>query len=216
MRRFGWTRIFQNVLAVAGAVVLIGAFARLSEGWLFQWQPQLFTDASSGLNIEHLQATKLRNAIPPLSTLAAPAESVHGIRVVGRLEIHRLHVSTLVVEGDDAAALRLGVGHVPGSALGTPYGSGNTVLAGHRDTFFRCLRDIHVGDEVVLDIAGDLNRYRVTGLRIVPPSDVSVMKSAGTQQLTLITCYPFGFVGSAPNRLVVEAKPLSTAVLNAD
>lgn len=214
MKRTGRSKMWQNGLALAGVVLLITSFASLSEGWLFQWCPQLFTNVSSISQGQPGQASKHGGLIPPLSTLVVADRSFNGIRIAARLEIPRLHVSTLVVEGDGEKALRLGVGHVPGSALAETYG--NTVLAGHRDTFFRCLRHIQTGDEVVLDIAGDLHRYRVTRTRIVSPSDVAVMKSSGAAQLTLITCYPFGFIGSAPKRLVVDARPLPDMASVAD
>lgn len=206
MKLPGWTRILQTVLALAGAVLLVASFASLSEGWLFQWRPQLFTDAPRTSKVEAWQVSEKDNAIPPLHTLVMVADSPTGVQIVGRFEIPRLHVSTVVVEGDGEEPLRLGVGHVPGSALAGP--DGNTVLAGHRDTFFRCLRHIRIGDEVDFDVAGEPNRYRVTRTRIVPPSDVSVLNSSAEPQLTLITCYPFGFIGSAPKRLVVEARPM--------
>ncbi len=205
MKVQGCTRILQDVLALAGAVLLIASFANVCEGWLFQWRPQMFTTVPRSV-IASPQVSANAGTVPPLHTLVLPDHSPTELQVVGRFEIPRLHVSTLVVEGDSEQALRLGIGHVSGSALAGR--EGNTVLAAHRDTFFRCLRNIKIGDEVAFDMAGEPNRYRITRTRIVPPTDVSVMKNSGTAQLTLITCYPFGFIGSAPRRLVVEATPI--------
>jgi sortase A len=209
-----WTKLCQKSLALAGATFLIASLWDLSEGWLFQSHPRLFMKLSSAAKMPQWQALNSSDTVPPLATLAAGNKSADGIRTVGRLEIRRLHISRLVVEGDGENALRLGVGHVPGSALGGP--NGNTVLAGHRDTFFRCLRHIRIGDEVFLQVAGDLNRYRVTSMRIVSPGDGAVMKGSGGRQLTLITCYPFGFVGSAPKRLIVNATPVVDTASIAD
>jgi sortase A len=123
--------------------------------------------------------------------------------VVGRLEIPRLSLSTVVFEGADQDVLERGAGHVPGSAL--PGDRGNTVLAAHRDTFFRPLRDIRTGDLVKIHTPPNDSVYIVESARVVEPDDVDVLKPTAEPALTLITCYPFRYIGPAPERFVVRA-----------
>jgi sortase A len=123
--------------------------------------------------------------------------------LVGRLEIPGLHLVAMVQEGADARTLRRAVGHIPGTALpGLP---GNVGLAGHRDTFFRPLRQIRVSDAIQLETQNGTYRYRVQWTQIVGPRDVHVLSSTGGQSLTLVTCYPFYYVGAAPKRFIVRA-----------
>jgi sortase A len=123
--------------------------------------------------------------------------------VVGRLEIPRLSLSTVVFEGADEDVLERGAGHVPGSAL--PGDRGNTVVAAHRDTFFRPLRGIRTGDLVKIHTPLKDNVYVVKSARVVEPDEVSVLKPTREPALTLITCYPFRYIGPAPERFVVRA-----------
>lgn len=123
--------------------------------------------------------------------------------VVGRLDIPRLNLSTIVFEGADRDVLERGAGHVPGSAW--PGDRGNTVLAAHRDTFFRPLRGIRIGDVVKIHAPLKDSVYRVESAKIVEPDDVDVLRPTPDKSLTLITCYPFRYVGPAPERFVVRA-----------
>ena len=123
--------------------------------------------------------------------------------VVGRLEIPRLSLSAVVFEGADPDVLERGAGHLPGSAL--PGDRGNTVLAAHRDTFFRSLRGIRVGDVVKIHRPQRDSAYVVRSARVVEPNEVDVLKPTSETALTLITCYPFRFIGPAPERFVVRA-----------
>ena len=109
----------------------------------------------------------------------------------------------MVVQGDSAAILRLAVGHLADTAL--PGESGNVVLAGHRDTFFRPLKRVQVGDVITLKTRGGAFTYRVESTSVVPPTDVQVIRPTGRRTLTLITCFPFAYIGSAPNRFIVRA-----------
>lgn len=123
--------------------------------------------------------------------------------VIGRIEIPRLGVEAIVREGDDDETLERAVGLIPGTAR--PGDGGNTALAGHRDTFFRPLRRIRVGDVIRLEVPPYTYAYRVDETRVVEPSEVSVLQSRGTEELTLLTCYPFRWIGPAPERFVVKA-----------
>jgi sortase A len=134
----------------------------------------------------------------------ALAPQVHRGDVIGELEIPRLRISVMVLEGDDAGILRLGAGHIPGTAL--PTGSGNIGIAAHRDTYFRALRVIHAHDVIALKTPAGVSRYTVTESRVVRPSDVAVLDRAPGRDLTLVTCYPFSYVGTAPERFIVHAR----------
>lgn len=122
---------------------------------------------------------------------------------IGEIEIPRLRLNVPVFEGDDAGILALGGGHVPGTAL--PGRSGNICIAAHRDTEFRPLRFIKPNDEIVLQTPQGANRFRVKSTRIIKPTDTQVLLPAPGRDLTLITCYPFFYVGSAPERFIVHA-----------
>jgi len=113
-----------------------------------------------------------------------------------------------VLEGSDAGTLRLGVGRVRNSSL--PGEPGNVVLAGHRDTFFRSLREIRKGDQLSLRTPEGTFPYTVDWTTVVNPKDTSVIMPTPSPALTLVTCYPFSYVGSAPQRFIVRALPAGT------
>jgi sortase A len=123
--------------------------------------------------------------------------------LMGRIEIPRLGLSAIVRKGDDEATLQRAIGHVAGTAR--PGEGGNTALAGHRDTFFRSLRRIKVDDRIRFVVPPHTYEYRVDSLRVVEPDELSVLDSTGTEELTLVTCYPFRYIGPAPDRFVVKA-----------
>ncbi len=129
--------------------------------------------------------------------------------MVGRLEIPRLHMQAIVAEGVDSDTLGRALGHVPGTAL--PGQDGNIAVAGHRDTLFRGLRAIARGDLILFRTAKGTYQYRVEGTRIVQPGEVSVLAPSEDSELTLITCYPFYYVGSAPQRFIVKAYGVTQA-----
>lgn len=123
--------------------------------------------------------------------------------LIGRIKVPRLGVSALVLEGVGGRTLRRGVGHIPDTAF--PGGSGNVGIAGHRDSFFRGLKDIQEDDLIEVTTPEGVHRYRVEWTRIVRPKDVHVLDGSGEPELTLVTCYPFYYVGSAPKRFIVRA-----------
>jgi sortase A len=134
---------------------------------------------------------------------AAPRRTFAPGSTVGRIEIPRLGVSAVIRAGSDARTLRLAVGYIPGTAL--PGDRGNFGLAGHRDTFFRKLRDINPDDEIRIVTTDGMFRYYVQRTSIVMPQDVSVLDPTTYPALTLVTCYPFNYIGSAPKRFIVRA-----------
>jgi sortase A len=127
--------------------------------------------------------------------------------LLGMLDVPRLKLTAPVIEGDDEATLKRAAGHLPDTAL--PWEDGNTAIAGHRDGLFRPLKDIKVGDEIRFRSSRNEFRYRVTDTSIVEPDDVSVLEPRSARSLTLITCYPFYYVGNAPNRFIVRAERVS-------
>lgn len=122
---------------------------------------------------------------------------------LGRIEIPRLGVSAIIRAGSDARTLRLAVGYIPGTAL--PGDGGNIGLAAHRDTFFRRLRDIRTNDEIRLVTPQGSFAYVVERTNVVRPRDTWVLDQTPEPTLTLVTCYPFTYVGSAPQRFIVRA-----------
>lgn len=127
--------------------------------------------------------------------------------LIGRLSVPRLHLSAMVREGIDGNTLQLAIGHIPATAL--PGQAGNVGVAGHRDTFFSGLKNLRTGDEIQFStLSGDFN-YLVESLIIVEPDNVGVLAPSSENVLTLVTCYPFSFIGSAPKRFVVRARQVS-------
>lgn len=146
-------------------------------------------------------ATPGRSAQPLGSREPAPGE------LVGLLEIRRLRLEAPVLEGTGADVLRRAAGHVPQSAL--PEDAGNVAVAAHRDSLFRKLEDALPGDLVQLRRPGGMFTYRVEKTWVTDPSDLSVLEDGPRPTLTLITCYPFHYVGPAPHRFVVRARLVS-------
>ena len=137
--------------------------------------------------IRAYQASLAANVAPPL----------------GVLEISTLHLQVPILDGTDDLTLDRGVGHIAGTApLGEP---GNVGIAGHRDGFFRVLKDIRIGETIDVHTQRGRSRYVVDEIQIVSPDDVSVLAPRAEPTLTLVTCYPFYFVGSAPSRYIVHA-----------
>jgi sortase A len=192
----------QRALAVT-AIALLGycAFALL-DSWIFQER--------QGHDLDRLlQDRRAASVTPatgsPLTPQDLPMVAADGL--IGRMEIPRLSLSTVVAEGIDKRTLRRAVGHIPGTAL--PGQRGNVGIAGHRDTFFRSLKDIHVEDIIVVTTLWGEYRYRVVSSRVVSPDDVAVLHPTSSEVLTLVTCYPFYFVGPAPDRFIVRAERVS-------
>ena len=139
---------------------------------------------------------------PPAAEAPDPRPEAGGL--IGRLEIPRIALDAMVVEGDDEKTLDRAVGHLPDTAL--PWEAGNSALAGHRDSFFRPLKDVRIGDEVRLTSPHGTFVYRVTETFVTTPTDVGVLDSRGKAEITLVTCYPFNYVGAAPKRYIVRAE----------
>jgi sortase A len=138
------------------------------------------------------------------------SNSPSGLQTLALLEIPRLSISTPVVSGDGAGALDVAVGHLPDTAL--PWERGNSAFAAHRDGIFRPLRNIRVGDAIRVRTWHGTFTYQVRETRIVKPDDLTVLAPTRTPTLTLITCYPFRYVGHAPRRFIVHAELTSIPI----
>jgi sortase A len=136
----------------------------------------------------------------------------HFAPAIAILRIPKIHVEVPVLEGTDSLSLNRGVGRVTGTA--NPDENGNMAIAGHRDGFFRGLKDIALGDAIEMATMGRTKTYIVDRITIVDPGDVSVLKKRSRATLTLITCYPFYFIGSAPRRYIVQASLARSAPAN--
>jgi sortase A len=147
------------------------------------------------------------NAAGPASLASASQASnskVANTVLLGLIEIPRLDTASIVEEGVETSTLWKAVGHVPGTAL--PGKWGNAVLAAHRDTYFSGLGDLKVGDLVSFKSPTATYSYRVESTRIVEPDDAEVLRPSNEPTLTLVTCYPFHYIGNAPQRYVVTAR----------
>jgi LPXTG-site transpeptidase (sortase) family protein len=192
-----WT---QRLLAITAILLLGYCGFVLVDTWAFQHrqnrilQQLLNTHPGPSDAVVQFRAAKL--------THGPPAIAAGGL--IGRIEIPRLKLSAIVMEGDNPRTLRRAVGHMAGSPL--PGQVGNVALTGHRDTFFRPLRNIRRGDIIVVTTLQGEYRYRVMSTKVVGPNDVAVLSPSVDEILTLVTCYPFYFVGAAPDRFIVRAE----------
>jgi len=185
-RRDSWLRILEIVLL---------CIATLAAGWYAFAQVTARRDQVA-LARELKDRTSVRDdarAVPERGAL------------IGRVEVPRLAVSALAREGADEQTFSRAVGHVPDTAL--PGEAGNAAFAGHRDTFFRRLKHVRAGDEIVVTTPNGRYQYVVRETRVVKPSDVWVLDPTAEPTLTLVTCYPFdALVPGGPLRYVVVAE----------
>lgn len=158
---------------------------------------------------QRYQSRELEKAVRshPGSAVAKESPDLHEGDVVGKLEVPRIGLSVIVLQGIQESTLVAGAGHVPGTPL--PAVEGNVVIAAHRDTFFRKLNVIKAGDSIRLSVGTRTYEYVVETMEIVDPENPQIMLSRAYSELTLITCYPFYYVGSAPKRFIVRARPSS-------
>jgi len=182
-------------LLILGAVVCLGwCVFVVARAWRYQSRATATTSSAP--------ATSMPAVETPVETPGGPSALPIG-EPMGRIEVPRLHVSAAVANGDDDGTLTVAIGHLPDTPF--PWEAGNSALAGHRDTFFRQLRNIRVGDDMrVATPYGDFT-YQVSRTLIVTPDDLSVLEPTPEPTLTLITCYPFSYVGHAPKRFIVQA-----------
>jgi sortase A len=185
-----------SLLGVALAAIVNTRVYQARQGRAFSDMERMAAASTYGPESSPLLAPVAR------STPAPDADPL----VLGRIEIPRIGVSAIVREGDDDSTLAVAVGHIPGTAW--PGERGNMALAGHRDSFFRALRLIQVHDTIRIRTAGHRYEYRVDSTEVVAPEATRILDPTGDAVLTLVTCYPFAYVGHAPNRFIVRASRL--------
>jgi sortase A len=198
-----------RLLLTAGIVALAYVGLTLLDAKLYQaYQTRRFQqelkDSQASIVGGGLVPT-LEEAKPARAESLGPTDSRRS--PLGRIEISTIGLSAMILEGMDERTLRRAVGHIPGTPL--PGQPGNVALAGHRDTFFRGLRNIREGDEITLQTLSGLYRYRVDSTKVVDPGETQVLDSSDNATLTLVTCYPFSYLGPAPKRFIVSAHKLA-------
>jgi len=203
--------LFAGLLAM-DYYVWTNAVAELSQAydhWAFAEELQGRTTSTAGFlraeldSLKGRKASQARAAERASAKLPASTDRLKPLALIGTIAIPRLHLNLVVREGVNDETLRRAVGHIPSTAL--PGQFGNVALAAHRDTFFRPLRDIRRGDDITVQTLNGVYRYQVESIRIVPPQDTWVLNASSRPELTLVTCYPFYYVGSAPKRFIVRA-----------
>jgi sortase A len=202
-----WTR---PLLFISGVAALAYVGLVLLDAKLFQAsQSQRFQQELQTLKTSPVSDTLLPQLLaePGPVRVGGPSGDNGDRHALGRIEISAIGLSAMILEGADERTLRQAVGHIPGTPL--PGQPGNVALAGHRDTFFRALRRIRENDEITVETLSGSYRYRVDFTKVVDPGEVQVLDNADTAILTLVTCYPFSFVGPAPKRFVVRAHKLA-------
>ena len=199
-----WLRRAGIALSVIGVSLLGGAFATTVRSRIYQARQGRAFSALEG-SLAAPAAGPPPTARPESPGPSAPPSDADPL-LLGRIEVPRIGLSAMVRDGDDEATLAVAVGRVSGTAR--PGERGNMVLAGHRDSFFRPLRRIRVADLIHVRAGGDRYDYRVDSTEVVGPLETRVLEPTGEAVLTLVTCYPFGFLGNAPDRFVVRASRL--------
>jgi sortase A len=178
------------------------------------WGSQLSQERAA----ESWNAASVREAIGRDGQIVPPGSESRSVIPAGeafaRLSIPRLHAVLYVVEGTDSADLRRGPGHLEGSAL--PGSNGNCVIAGHRDTHFRLLKNVRQGDQIEIETAAGAFIYRVSGVSVVTPGNTASLRPTGQPVVNLITCYPFYYAGPAPQRFVVHAALMTSRASSND
>ena len=197
MRNGRWAIWAGSALLLAGIGVLAWC------GWIWREASVAQSRAEQWLK----RAPTIPSPVIPVPALPPRASAFPRGAVVGRLTIPRLHLSVMVLEGDDGRILKVAAGHIPGTALQP--GGGNIGIAAHRDTFFRPLRGIRTDDLVTLQTPAGVSRFAVSDVEVVRPNDVQVLSPAPGRDLTLVTCYPFFYIGPAPKRFIVHARQVS-------
>jgi sortase A len=173
--------------------------------WLAAWGNSQWQQTKGRHELDRLSSYQQGSALVP-SAKQKPPRLGRG-DLIGRIEIPRLQISTVIFEGTDGSVLRDGAGHLTGSAL--PDQKGNVVLAAHRDSFFRPLRNIQKLDAIQLITPSGTKNYRVESTEIVDPDRADVIAPTRDSELTLITCYPFDWWGHAPQRFIVRARQVN-------
>jgi sortase A len=197
LARSGPWRFTQRFFLIAGLLAMgIAAYSYAARYFYQAYENREFDRALSARDVA---------PSPPHDSAEQHPSTASPQALIGRIAIPRLGISAMVKEGIDDRTLGLAVGHIPSTAM--PGEAGNVGLAAHRDNLFRNLKDVERDDEITLTTLDNTYIYRVASFTVVNPEEVSVLAPrAGEKTLTLVTCYPFYFVGHAPKRFVVHAR----------
>jgi sortase A len=186
----------------------------LLDRWLFQayqtWRfERALKDGQPSTHALQQPASPRLSAQAEVDRARAQSFGIDGMAgsPLGRIEISSIGLAAMIMEGVGERTLRHAVGHIPGTPL--PGQQGNVALAGHRDTFFRGLRNVHKDDKITLTTLHGFFSYRVDSTQVVEPEDTKVLGATADDFLTLVSCYPFYYVGSAPKRFIVRAHRIS-------
>jgi sortase A len=194
-------RVICGLLFAFGIVALGYASFLFADAYFYQEeQIELLEEPRASLQPDISRQSDL----PAQSGVPAQQPTLAEGDVLGEISVPRLQLDAIVVQGDSPDDLRRAVGHLSNTAL--PGELGNVALAGHRDTFFRPLRDIRIGDEITFKTQERSFNYVVESTEVVAPTDISVLQPSTGHDLTLLTCYPFHYIGPAPKRFVVFAR----------
>jgi sortase A len=214
-----WLRTFERLLLIFGVLML--AFylaARIHRSVLSNAELERFKGQLASANEPRRLA--LTSATPDVTLWSKrrikdyqESLAAHFAPAIAILRIPKIHVEVPVLEGTDDLSLNRGVGHVAGTAK--PGENGNMAIAGHRDGFFRGLKEVGLGDAIEMDTPGRTVSYVIDRITIVDRNEVSVLEPTPRTSLTLVTCYPFYFVGSAPKRYIVRASVADSGGANA-
>jgi sortase A len=201
---------FEYALWTIGAVlVLIFAATQVSGEIARRHDIAAFVGAQDQGQTQGLALTE-SGAAQEIEIPSVPARTSYGANVLAVLRIPGIELELPVIYGTDEQVLRRGAGVIEGTAL--PGSNGNVAIAAHRDTHFRALKDLALGDQIELEMPDRTQTYVVTELSVVEPTDVQVLAETGAPVLTLVTCYPFYFVGHAPQRFIVRAEAAESSI----
>jgi len=193
-------RFVGYVVTAIGTLILAIAATAVFEGWFYQrlWhQLSATTLYGEAVHAAGKQSDARGNPRPTRGALLA------------KLQVPRLNMSVFVLEGSDDGTLKKGPGHIEETAL--PGELGNVGIAGHRDTHFRPLRNIQINDQIIVTTTTSTMNYFIDTIDIIHPTDMEILDPTSGPTLTLVTCYPFEFIGNAPMRFVIRATPRRSA-----
>jgi len=211
-----WLRYLERLLLAVGVLMLVlYVGARIERSVLSNAELQTFK-TQARVSVVGPRGVALSTTAPDFRLWSEKrvkeyqeSLAAHFSPAIGILRIPKIDVEVPVLEGTDDLVLNRGVGHVPGTA--NPGEKGNIAIAGHRDGFFRGLKDVVLGDKIELVTMQGTETFVIDRIVIVEPTEVSVLQPRSRPSVTLITCYPFYFIGSAPQRYIVQASAAGSA-----
>lgn len=184
-----------------GAIYFLLLFAgSAAVGYAIDYWVNLYEFQRAEVAAFNVPAINIVTPSPPAETLLLSGD------LIGEIEVPRLEMKAMIVQGDSETELRHAVGHIPETAL--PGRSGNVALAAHRDGLFRPLRKVQPGDQIYVQTRERRFAYQVEWTRVVAPTATEVIEPTQERSLTLVTCFPFYYAGSAPKRFIVRAREI--------